>query len=319
MKFTVNGAIRDPSGVFFLEPKRTNEKLIQLIEKGEYVMLQGHRGSGKSTRCLYAITHQLQEYPCIWISMQTGIVVTDEPSFWNSFGARLAASLPRLGIVSQITVKDSSSFVSFFEEQAKLGKHIVLFLDEFDLLLQGDRGILDSMLSALRGMKPHRSSPDFQYGLHAVVIIGPFSVLQAANQTLSPFNVSDSIEAPYFTCEDTKELFQQYQKNSSIKLEDGIVNDIYKRTSGHPGLTCFCGKKISETLALGKATVSLAEWMEYAVFKLPLDVTYAWATVGRLVNFVSKEPYCSFLIKYFLQSDSPVVLGNYGDSLKYAR
>lgn len=46
-KFTINGTIRDTTGLFFIPPEEAAKKLAKEIEKKSYIMLQGHRGSGK--------------------------------------------------------------------------------------------------------------------------------------------------------------------------------------------------------------------------------------------------------------------------------
>ena len=304
-KFTVNGEIDDPTGIFYLQPKKTNEILVESIKEGGYIMLQGHRGSGKSTRCLYAIENQLSDYTCIWFSMQYGINMTNETLFWKSFGAFFMKRLEHLKIPTKIVINDSSTFTLFFMEQRD--NPIVLFLDEFDLLLKSDE-ILDSLFGALRSMKSKRRV-NRQFSLQSVVIIGPFSILRTANRTLSPFNVTESIQSPYFNEDDVRELFLQFTNATQITLEKGIIEDIFARTKGHPGLTCFCGKKIQEYLSIGKQTVLLSEWLDYAIFSLPSEVPFSWATVGRLKDCITLEPNFSFLIKYFLYSDLlPVTL-----------
>ena len=91
-----------------------------------------------------------------------------------------------------------------------------------------------------------------------MVFIGPTSILDAGHLTHSPFNVSNILEKSYFSENETKDLFQRFQTQSGKLLEEGIVEDIYYRTQGHPGLTCFCGKKIDEALHPGSGdTLSL--------------------------------------------------------------
>lgn len=49
--------------------------------------------------------------------------------------------------------------------------------------------------------------------------------------------------------------------------------------------------------------MTLAEWLEFAVFSLPTEVPFSWATIGRLEQTISKDPYFSFLMKHFMYSD----------------
>lgn len=137
----------------------------------------------------------------------------------------------------------------------KKGNRIVLFLDEFDYLLDEKALVsiqkrerllaegptvdkvetpLDSLLNTLRGVKSQRMQmlKDEKvvqplYVLQSCVIVGQLSILQAANTRLSPFNSSDTMQAPYFSLEDTAQLFKQFQDKTGKKLEDGIVEDIF--------------------------------------------------------------------------------------------
>lgn len=300
-KFTVNGEISNPKNYFFLEPKQSNMPLVTAITEGKFVMFYGHRGSGKSTRCFYAIANQLpSDFQCIRVSLQAGI---DVRNFWPTFGRRINQQASFKKLESTVSITDAASFIDFFAEQRQLKHRIVLFIDEFDLLLQdAAKESLASLLAALRSMKPERN----MYALQACVIVGPLSILHAPINISSPFNVSDAIQAPYFTKEEVTTLFKQFEAKTGKKLEEGIVEDVFSRTQGHPGLTCFCGKQLDENIGYGKNEVQLSEWIDYAIFGLPQAISFAWATVGRLQQVVMEPTNSKFLIDYFLHSEGPI-------------
>jgi hypothetical protein len=125
--------------------------------------------------------------------------------------------------------------------------------------------------------------------------------------------VTESIESPYFKLNDVVELFAQFTKATQVTLEDGIIEDIYARTRGHPGLTCFCGKKIHEDFSVGKSFVSLAAWLDFAIFILPLEVPFSWATVGRLKETIAQEPNSTFILRNFLCTDLPLAFHDDND------
>lgn len=171
-------------------------------------------------------------------------------------------------------ISDTTSFQTFFE---KMNKDVVLFFDEFDVLLGSP--FIDEFLGTLRTIKQGKDT-----GIFSVVIIGPLNVLNAANRNYSPFNVSVSESAPYFDSSECKSLFQEFSENAGITLESGIVEDIFSRTSGHPGLVCFCGKKIQEELLLDTNLLTLQQWREFALFSLPRLVLFQ--------NFNLSSGYC---------------------------
>lgn len=261
-------------------------------------------GSGKSTRCQYAIRTQLQ-FPCLWVTLQSGIATQNAESFWPTFGRALKVACRLADVAMENPVQNARSFVDFFVALHLKGQCVVLFIDEFDALLQekADREILEQLLGSLRAMKESRDSKVGACGLQAVVIIGPLSILQAGKLSRSPFNITDAIEAPYFTKEEVQLLFQEFQQQTAIHLEDGIVDHIFSLTSGHQGLTCFCGKKIHEELAAGESKVTLRQWTEFATLRLPFEAGNSWATVGRLVETVMQKQHLSFLCSFLYTLD----------------
>ena len=48
----------------------------------------------------------------------------------------------------------------------------------------------------------------------------------------SPFKVADSVELGHFTYAETKSLFEEYQKEDNVKLDEDIIKDIFSLTNG---------------------------------------------------------------------------------------
>jgi hypothetical protein len=145
LKFTVNGTIDNPSGLFYVKPD--NDVLVAAIHNQDYIMVTGHRGSGKSTRAYYAMHNQLQEYWPLMVSLQ-GVVCTSVAAFWISLGKVIKRRWKWPSDLPDIV--DLTTFTEFFGYYA--GKRIVLFLDEFDLLLRNPDAQA-SLYDALRFMK----------------------------------------------------------------------------------------------------------------------------------------------------------------------
>jgi len=330
-KFTVNGTIRDTTGLFFIPPEEAAKKLAKEIEKKSYIMLQGHRGSGKSTLATYTILNYCLKlgYLPIAITLQASIKVDSPTNFWEDFGRRLDHELKVYSFKLDTPIKSGQDFLDFLDVKKSnpLMRPIALFVDEFDHLLSSlpkdtliqeeeenekkeDKIIkvrnlthtaLGDFLNTLRSIKEKRTN---EYNLQSVVIIGPISILKAGYIELFPFNVSDTIEALYFTKEEVKKLFTDFTNICHLTLENGIIDDIFARTNGHQALTCFCGKKIQESLLADskKTHLSLKEWLYYATNILVANVTNVWATAGKLVNTISIAKNSEFLLRYALNS-----------------
>eukprot|EP01119_Soliformovum_irregulare_P012233 TRINITY_DN3167_c0_g1_i2.p1 TRINITY_DN3167_c0_g1~~TRINITY_DN3167_c0_g1_i2.p1 ORF type:complete len:671 (+),score=128.82 TRINITY_DN3167_c0_g1_i2:249-2015(+) len=288
--FTVNGGIKDPESYYYVVPN--NEQLLKAVFQREYVMLQGHRGSGKSTR-LHALAPQIEKNGIVWIyiSFQGGISYQSPSSFWDGLGRKL--SVAAKAILGHGQIRNEYQFRMLFYN-AKVP--ICLCIDEFDAILPYNEA-RDSFLATLRDMKPERGKGDnFQY-LWSVIIAGPMSILLAGSSTIStsPFNITQAIANPYFTEEEVEKLFHPLR---NLICTD-IVADIFQRTKGHPGYTCWCGKKITEDLMRGKDRITPSEWIEWANFNLAESVTN-WATAGQLKRIVAQARYSDFLWHHFL-------------------
>lgn len=159
-------------------------------------------------------------------------------------------------------IVDLISFKQFFKQ---LNKNVTLFFDEFDLLLSSP--FIQNFLDLMRGIK---HSMENITGILSIVLIGPSKILLTGNFNSSSFNVNMSYEAPYFDLPQVENLFQDFCDTTKVRLEDGIVQDIFDRTSGHPGLVCFCGLQIQNTLLRMTTSLSLSVWKQFAIVQLPM-------------------------------------------------
>lgn len=176
-------------------------------------------------------------------SFQTGVDFRDIDKFWRSFGNtlrrdNLTIDLPRLH-----SADDFAELFGLKDSLQTFSKPVVLFIDEFDLLYYAPTEVIESVLNVLRGIKHTREA----YSLHvcsffshcntnfikSVVAIGTFAILELTSFSASPFNVREAVQVPYFTLDEVKDLFRQFEERRGISLDDRIVEDIFTRTSGY--------------------------------------------------------------------------------------
>lgn len=281
-RFTVNGAITSLTspGYYFVDPAEENRRiLLPGIYNGAFLMLYGPRGSGKSTRVYRAIEQLSNDFCCLGVTFQNGVDFRSLDLFWKTFGGRLLENYPSI-FKDKLPFSSASEFSSMFKASNKEtlfgGKNVVLFVDEFDRLYQAPQQVIDSMLDTLRGLKQERVA----YCLQSFVGIGPFSILALTGKSSSPFNVRDTVQVRYWTREEVHQLFSQY----STTIDRKIVDDIYERTAGHPGLVCLCGKIIDEKQNMLSENYDL--WLQYATTKLEKAVI-EWPTMQKMVETLS--------------------------------
>eukprot|EP01124_Arcella_intermedia_P037273 TRINITY_DN9941_c0_g4_i4.p2 TRINITY_DN9941_c0_g4~~TRINITY_DN9941_c0_g4_i4.p2 ORF type:complete len:294 (+),score=32.24 TRINITY_DN9941_c0_g4_i4:29-910(+) len=232
--FTQNGAITtsDIARYFYVDPRPTNEKiLLPRIRQGDYIMLYGARGSGKTTRAFAAEKQLENEFCCLSTSFQTGVDFRDLDKFWTSFSESLISTNRHINIPF---FSSSSGFQKLFRLENKellfLGKQVVVFIDEFDKLYRiAPDEVTNSILDTLRGIKQQKKS----FCVQSVVSIGPFNILEITGQSSSSFNVADAVKSPHFSKEQVIQLFKQFSDNRCLDLDERIPLDIYYRTRGY--------------------------------------------------------------------------------------
>jgi len=139
---------------FFIPPEEAAKKLAKEIEKKSYIMLQGHRASGKvystyififtdyftkSTLATYTIFNYCLKlgYLPIAITLQASIKVDSPTNFWEDFGRRLDHELKVYSFKLDTPIKSGQDFLDFLDVKKSnpLMRPIALFVDEFDHLL----------------------------------------------------------------------------------------------------------------------------------------------------------------------------------------
>ena len=111
--------------------------------------------------------------------------------------------------------------MSYFRQDS-WDRKVVLLLDEFSCLYESENAIRNDCLSAIRGLKH-----TINYAVQCVIAAGTFSIVH-----LNLSNVADSVQSPYFTIDETRELFREFQSDFSITIDDAIVDDIWTKSNG---------------------------------------------------------------------------------------
>lgn len=91
--------------------------------------------------------------------------------------------------------------------------------------------------------------------MKAAFLIGPFAVsdLETGRARLSPFNVVHTLDAPFFTLDEEKQLFGQFvaerqKQDPSFTLDERIIQHIHEQTAGatlHPSRLVCCSRLLT--------------------------------------------------------------------------
>lgn len=136
-KFTVNGAIepRRSSQFYFVHPLL--DELIQATDAGEFFMLVGPRGSGKTTAGSFLLPHLQQTRGYIPLRLYLTLhssATSDARTFWAGVSTSLHCSACEFG-VEIIAFHDAAGFQAAFSATRWFGRsRFVLMIDEFNAL-----------------------------------------------------------------------------------------------------------------------------------------------------------------------------------------
>ena len=146
--------------------------------------------------------------------------------FWRSLGSAIQRSFrdkTLRPIVNQETFLDAFRARDWQRE-------IVILIDELSELHSASGDIRDDFLRTLREIRNNARA----YAIKSVVAAGTFSILSLhpSKSSISPFNISDRIDNPYFTEEEAKTLFTEFARDYRITIEAAVVEDIWVKSNG---------------------------------------------------------------------------------------
>ena len=114
--------------------------------------------------------------------------------FWESIGSAIQRSLGDESLSSRVATR--RAFLDAFRANNWKQK-VVLLVDELSELHSASEDIQDSFLRTLREIRNNART----YAIKSVIAAGTFSILRLkpSKSSISPFNISDRIDSPYFT------------------------------------------------------------------------------------------------------------------------
>ena len=264
-----------------------------LVEQGRYFTIFAPRQSGKTT-FLHLLFRKLQEASTpIGISFE-GLKTLPKPKFYKALQHRLQRQLTPLNITIDIEITDQFDLEQAVERIKKHYSPLVLIIDEFE-------DIPDEVLSELMHTFRQMYHDKENYGLHSLILVGVSTVAELVVSSASPFNIADELEIPYFSCEEVRELIQQYTTESGQIFEESVINEIYENTKGQPGLVCGLCAHLVEHVATDK-TKPITTDDFYTTLKYFLTRKFD----KNIINIVQKAREKKDLMLKILFKDDPL-------------
>ncbi len=223
------------------------------------------------------------------VSMQGIVMEDDEPK------ENFLQHAPRLlsngfGIHNLSEPENWAGWTNLFRKTTgPFKKPVILFIDEFDSL---PLHVIDQVITMFRNIYLDRDN----YLLHGLALIGVQAVL-GSHKGL-PFNIQRSLNIPNLTQEETEELFRQYQNESGQNIEPEVLENIFKKTKGQPGLVSWFGELLTEKCNPGQdKNIDSRSWK--------LAWSKAKFTEPNLIAKARLPEYREILMAVFSQTDVP--------------
>jgi hypothetical protein len=199
-----------------------------------------------------------ERYFTIWAPRQTGK---------STFFRLLAESLEAEGY--------KAAYINFENyKEATLSTFTATLIEELKIYWDKDFGglVLTEIFQAIRHIKDERLvliidevegiNPDYfgqflhtirnayhsrtEHSLKSVILVGVSNIVGVVQDNASPFNVTDNLNVPYFTNEETLELLGQHETSTGQLFDPSVIAKISDITANQPGLVNGFAAKLVE-------------------------------------------------------------------------
>ena len=186
-------------------------------------------------------------------------------------------------------------------ERLKEGK-CVLIIDEVEGI---NRAFFGSFLHAIRKMYHSRMA----HALKSVILVGVSNIVGVVKDNASPFNVTDNLNIPYFTNEETLELLNQHERETGQLFDPSVKAKISDITANQPGLVNGFAAKLVDNNPK-KPVIDYTDYIvvenDYLQFSLDKNVS----------NIINKGEKHRTFIENLLFSEERVEFQIYRENIK---
>jgi len=222
------------------------EKGIDLVKNEKYFTIWAPRQTGKSTYfLLLRAALEKQGYKVAHVN------------FENYMNAPLSSFLERfVGEINKFWGTDFEetdiSKILYAIEKINNQK-FVLIVDEVEGI---NKTYFNDFLHTIRNAYHSRTN----HALKSVILVGVSNITGIIEDNASPFNISDNLNIPFFTNEETYELLAQHETETGQLFDQKVKDKIIEITANQPGLVNGFARKLVEDYP-GKKTIEYADYL----------------------------------------------------------
>ena len=214
-----------------MRPKLVLEGLDK-IHKDRYFTIWAPRQTGKSTYFrLLADILQTEGYMVAHVNFENYKEATLS-SFLHEF-------VTKLNFFWHIDFTGQSLQDIFTEISKMKDPKMVLIVDEVEGI---NPDFFGQFLHSIRNVYHYRND----HALKSVILVGVSNIVGVVQDNASPFNVTDNLNVPYFTNEETLELLGQHETETGQLFDPTVKAKISDITANQPGLVNGFALKLVE-------------------------------------------------------------------------
>ena len=266
-------------------------ELIAQIEQGKYFTIYAPRQIGKTTllRRLRDVLLSKENYLPVTLSFG-GMENWPLSDFLQAFSTRLsrrivevlqANSDPAFTEVNQLV--GSNLPTSFYTLQKFLENlhqllpqyHIVQIIDEIDGMPQS---VISDLLQSWREIYLASEPPR---PIHSVILIGLQNIATLNLGRSVPFNIARELQLPPFTLSQVRHLLGQYTTETGQPFAQGVIEELFYQTSGHPFLINRVAAITTEEIATNRQQPITSSDLSAALQQLLAESNYNFEALFR--------------------------------------
>jgi hypothetical protein len=266
-----------------------------LVHRNRYFTIWAPRQTGKST-FFRLLANSLREegYLVCHVGFENYLVDTIE-----IFMQRLVLALENEWHVSLSGLNLSQVFHKIEQIQ---DKKLVLIIDEVEGI---NPKYFGQFLHTIRNAYHSRE----KHGLKSVILVGVSNIVGVVKDNASPFNITDNLNVPYFTNEETTELLSLHERETGQLFDPSVKQKISDITANQPGLVNGFAAQLVEKCK-GKPLIDYADYMfvEDKYLKFALD--------KNISNIINKGEKHRAFIETLLFTEAKIPFQIYRDVIK---
>jgi hypothetical protein len=254
------------------------------VNRNRYFTIWAPRQTGKSTYFKLLSEKLLEQgYQVAQVNFENYKEATMK-AFLNEFHSRLEK-----GWNIDFTGKDLQETFTVISEIND--RKFVLIVDEVEGI---NPNFFGQFLHSIRNLYHFR----YENALKSVILVGISNIVGVVQDNASPFNITDNLNVPYFTNEETVELLGQHEAETGQIFDPSVIAKISEITANQPGLV----NGFAALLVKNNPTKPVIDYDDY----LKVEDYYLTEAIDKnLSNIINKaSQYRSFVERLLFTEQS---------------